>query len=200
MNPQLIVDDFGQRWTKEIVVGICHIAPVQPLIYLDDGSIARQQAISRRITSLARVPFGPTGTAIAVGTNFGQVISHAPSGELLWYRTLNRPITALAAVELPTNRRWPSARPRAVSRPIPSRDGGYGPTTWPATPTGACWLLLPAAAPPGQTPGDHSGPLATASELADVLLLGNNGQTLAKLNDTDLPGLTRLVDVNNDNH
>lgn len=203
VNPQLIVDDFDNDGQKEIVVGIFTSRRFSQLIYLDDGSIAWQQAISRRITSLARVPFGPTGTAIAVGTNFGQVDIYAPSGELLWYRTLNRPITALAAVELPDEpalaigtaagsvtayseqgrRLWTNNLARDANRRV--------------------LALLPAGGrtAPGQTPlAAILEPLATASELADVLLLGNNGQTLAKLNDTDLPGLTRLVDVNNDNH
>lgn len=203
VNPQLIVDDFDGDGQKEIVVGVFTSRRFSQLIYLDEGSVVWQQAISRRITNLAKVPFGPTGMAIAVGTNFGQVDIYAPSGALLWYRTLNRPITALAAVELPDEpalaigtaagsvmayseqgrRLWANNLARDANRRV--------------------LALLPAGGrtAPGQTPlAAILEPLATASELADVLLLGNNGQTLAKLNDTDLPDLTRLVDVNNDNH
>ncbi len=43
-------------------------------------------------------------------------------------------------------------------------------------------------------------PPSDSSELADVFLLGNNGQTLAKVNDTDLPQVTRLTDLNRDGY
>ena len=61
--------------------------------------------------------------------------------------------------------------------------------------------LLPAGKPVLSAQPSLAVVLKSASEssdLADVLLLGNNGQTLANLNDTDLPRITRLVDLNRD--
>ena len=50
---------------------------------------------------MALAPFDAQATAIAVGTNFGQLNLYAPDGQLLWFRTVNRPISALAFTDPP---------------------------------------------------------------------------------------------------
>lgn len=203
VDPKLVVADFDGDAQNEIVLGLFTARRFSELYYLDNGSVQWQQAISRRITDIVRVPFGPTGNGIAVGTNFGQLEIYSPTGELLWYRTVNRPITSLATIFLPDQpaiaigtgtgsviaysgqgrRLWANNLARDADRQV--------------------LALLPtnSRSVAGQTSvAAILEPIATSSELADVLLMGSNGQTLAKLNDTDLPNLTRLVDVNHDNH
>ena len=203
VNPKMIVADFDADGRDEIVLGLFTPRRFSELIYLDDGVVQWRQSISRRITGLAKVAFDPSGNSIAVGTNFGQLDIYSPDGELLWFRTVNRPISSLTAIELPDQpglavgtesgsviafsalgrRLWSNNLARDANRRV--------------------LALLPVGArtAAGQTPlAAILEPLGTTSELADVLLLGTNGQTLAKLNDTDLPSLTRLVDVNGDNH
>lgn len=203
VNPQMLVDDFDGDSEDEIVLGLFTPRRFSEILYLDDGSVQWRQAISRRITALAAAPFIAAGNLIAVGTNFGQLDLYSSTGELVWFRTVNRAITSLAFIELPGEqalavgtvsgsviaftaegrRLWTNNLARDADRRV--------------------LALLPAGGrtAAGQVPlAAILEPLSESSELADILLLGNNGQTLAKLNDTDLPGLTRLVDVNGDSH
>lgn len=203
VNPQMLVDDFDGDGRKEIVVGIFTARRFSELFYLDDGTLRWQQSISRRISSITKAPFGPNGNSIAVGTNFGQLDIYSTTGELLWYRTVNRPITSLVAIELPNE----PALAIGTSSGSVIAYSAQGRRLWANNlakdADRRVLALLPVGGrtAAGQTPlAAILEPLAATSELADVLLLGNNGQTLAKLNDTDLPALTRLVDVNDDNH
>ncbi len=203
VNPQMVVDDFDGDGMNEIVMGIFTARRFSELYYFDDGIVKWQQPVSRRITNIAKVPFGPSGSAIAVGTNFGQLELYSPAGDLLWYRTVNKPITSLVTIELPEG---PALALGTASGSVIAFSA-EGRRLWSShlakDADRRVLALLPVGGRTavGQTPlAAILEPTATGSELADVLLLGNNGQTLAKLNDTDLPNLTRLVDVNHDSH
>lgn len=203
VNPQLVVDDFDGDEQNEIVLGLFTARRFSELFYIDNGSVQWQQAISRRITDIAKVPFGPTGHSIAVGTNFGQLDIYSPNGDLLWYRTVNRPITSLATIALTDQ---PAIAIGTASGSVIAYSG-EGRRLWAnnlakdADRRVLALLPISGRSVAGQTSlATILEPPATSSELADILLLGSNGQTLAKLNDTDLPQLTRLVDVNHDNH
>ena len=203
VNPQMVVDDFDNDGLNEIVVGVFTARRFSELYYIDDGAVQWQQAISRRITSIAKAPFGPGEQAIAVGTNFGQLELYSPEGVLMWYRTVNKPITSLIPIQL-------------SEQPALALGTGSGTVIAYSADGRRLWTnnlakdadrrvlsLLPVGGrtAAGQTPlAAILEPLGSSSELADLMLLGNNGQTLAKLNDTDLPNLTRLVDVNGDGH
>jgi hypothetical protein len=202
-NPQLLVADFDADGVQEIALGLFTPRRFSQLVFLQGGIEQWRQSVSRRITTMALAPFDAGATAIAVGTNFGQLNLYAPDGQLIWFRTVNRPISALAftdssdapvlAVGATTGsvfafsregrRLWSSNLARDADRQV--------------------LALLPA--------GDRAltaqsslaaiiEPASDSSEMADILLLGNNGQTLANLNDTDLPHVTRLVDLNKDGH
>lgn len=203
VNPKMIVADFDRDGTEEIVLGLFTPRRFSELIYIDDGAEKWRQAVSRRITGLTEIAFDPSLSSIAVGTNFGQLDIYSPEGELLWFRTVNRPISSLAAIDLPNETALAvgtetgsvitySAQGRRLWTNNLAKEANRG-----------VLALLPVGVRTvaGQTPlAAVLEPLGTTSELADVLLLGINGQTLAKLNDTDLPSITQLVDVNGDNH
>ncbi len=203
VNPQLLVADFDGDAQDEIVVGLFTPRRFSELIYLDEEIVQWRQAISRRITGLAAAPFGPTGSYIAVGTNFGRLDLYAPNGDQLWFRTVNRPISSLAFIELPNEQAIAigTAAGSVIAYNV------QGQRLWANNLAKDADRRVLAVLPAGGRTAAGQVPLAAilesqadSSELADILLLGNNGQTLAKLNDTDLPHLTRLIDVNGDNH
>jgi outer membrane protein assembly factor BamB len=173
------------------------------LVYLDDGVVQWREAVSRRITSLVEVNFFANESSLAVGTNFGQLNLYAPNGELLWFRTVNRPITALATIELPNG---PALAVGTATGSVIAFSG-QGQRVWSNNLARDADRRILALLPAAKRTITGQAPLAAilestsaSNELADILLLGNNGQTLAKLNDTDLPSVTRLIDVNNDSH
>lgn len=203
VDPHMIVADLDGDTEAEIVLGLFTPRRFSELLYLDNGSVQWRQAISRRITALTVAPFGDTSNLIAVGTNFGQLDLYSPTGELVWFRTVNRPITSLAFVQLPGEQAIAvgTASGSVIAYTVEGR------RLWTNNLAKDADRRVLALLPAGGRTAAGQVPLAAileslsdSSELADILLLGNNGQTLAKLNDTDLPNLTRLVDVNGDSH
>ena len=203
VNPQLLVADFDADGVQEVALGLFTPRRFSQLIVLRGGVEQWRQSVSRRITTLAAAPFTAGATAIAVGTNFGQLNLYAPNGQILWFRTVNRPISALAFTDLP------DAPALAVGTTTGSviaysRDGRR---LWASNLARDADRQVLALLPAGNRALTAQSSLAVilesvseSSDMADILLLGNNGQTLANLNDTDLPRLTRLVDVNDDGH
>ena len=204
VNPHMLVADFDRDGEQEVVLGLFTPRRFSQVIFLDNGVVQWRQAISRRITALSEAPFGDDTTGIAVGTNFGQIDLYTPDGQLVWFRTVNRPITTLSFVQLPDD----SALVAGTSAGSVVAFSGEGRRLWTNNlardADRQVLALLPTdgSTVTTQTPlAAVLEPLSESSTLADIVLLGNTGQTLAKLNDTDLPNLTRLVDVNNDgNH
>ncbi len=201
VNPHIVVSDFDNDGLDEIALGLFTPRRFSELIYIDDGTVRWRQSVSRRITSVVEVPFGPTGSAIAVGTNFGQIELHSPEGEMLWFRTLNRAITDLATIQLATGPALAAGTSSGSVVAFSEQGRRLWANNLAKDADRRVLALLPAAgeSADGQAPlAAILEPLAATSELADVMLLGRNGQTLAKLNDTDLPSVTRLIDVNRD--
>ena len=203
VNPQLIVSDLDADGVQELVLGLFTPRRFSQLIYLKGGVVQWRQSVSRRITALAEAPFDGRASAIAVGTNFGQLNLYNLSGQIAWYRTVNRPITALAFADL-------SGRPALVV----GTDAGSiiafsqeGRRLWAnnldSDAGRGIMALLPAndrALTDQPALAAILEPASEASELADVFLLAGDGQTLGNPADTDLAGLTRLTDVNRDGH
>ena len=69
----------------EIVLGLFTTRRFSDLLFLDEGELRWQQAVSRRVTTIARSDFPDLGPGIAIGTNFGQVDLYDPAGNLLWF-------------------------------------------------------------------------------------------------------------------
>lgn len=201
VTPQAFIKDMDGDGQDEIILGYFSPRRFSQLVYFKQGRVQWEQSISRRITALAPVSFDGQTNHIAVGTNFGQLDLYTITGKRLWFRTVNKPITALTAVELLSGhalalgtesgsviiysqegrRLWSTNLARLADRPI---------------------LALSATS---SRLGNGQAVLAATlggSDLqsqADVFLLGSNGQRLQKLATTDLPRLTRLLDMNNDN-
>ena len=203
VNPQIIVADFDGDGTDEIVMGLFTPRRFSEIIYLDNYTIAWRQPISRRVTTLTEAPFDAKTSYIAVGTNFGQLELYSPDGVSTWFRTVNRPIVSTTFVELPNGPALVVGT-AAGSVIAYSREGRRLWTNQMAKDGNRAILaLMPAngGAMEGRAPlGVILEPLPNSTQLADIYLLGNNGQTLAKINDTDLPDLTQLTDVNHDGH
>jgi outer membrane protein assembly factor BamB len=202
-NPQLLVADFEADGVQEIALGLFTPRRFSQLVFLRGGIEQWRQSVSRRITTVALAPFDAQATAIAVGTNFGQLNLYAPDGQLLWFRTVNRPISALAFTDPP------DAPVLAVGTTTGSvvAFSGEGRRLWSSNLARDADRQVLALLPAGDRALTAQSSLAAilepasdSSEMADILLLGNNGQTLANLNDTDLPQMTRLVDINKDGH
>ena len=203
VNPQLIVSDLDADGAQELVLGLFTPRRFSQLIYLKGGVIQWRQSVSRRITALAEAPFDGRTSAIAVGTNFGQLNLYDLEGQIVWYRTLNRPITALAFADL-------SSRPALAVGTDAGSVIAYsqeGRRLWAnnldSTAGRGILALLPAnnrALTDQPALAAILEPASEASELADVFLLAGDGQTLGNPADTDLAGLTRLTDVNDDGH
>lgn len=213
-NPQILVADFDGDGAQEIVLGLFTPRRFSQLLFIDEESVRWRQSISRRISALAEVPGESNRSRIAVGTNFGQLDLYSPTGELMWFRTVNKPITALAV-----------ANPSTVPVLLAGTDAGSviafndsGRRLWTnhlaSRADKRVLSLLPADNPAsGIEARDYSfpdsqqnmllgvvlGATDATSELADILILGDQGQVMAKAGETDLPALARLLDINRDN-
>lgn len=201
--PQMLVADFDRDGWREIVLALFTPRRFSQLSYIANGEEQWTQSISRRIMALVEAPFTPDRALLAVATNFGQLDLYDPEGNLLWFRTLNRPITAMAFAEL---REQPviAVGTDAGSVVAYAADGRRQWTTN-LDPDGSRALraMLPTAS---RTTAGQASLVAilegatSSSDLSDVLLLGSVGQTLLRLGETDLPHVTQLVDVNRDSY
>lgn len=203
VSPQIVVADFDGDGADEIVMSLFTPRRFSEIIYLDNYTVAWRQAISRRIATLTEVAFEPDTSFIAVGTNFGQLDLYAPDGTLVWFRTVNRPITSATFVELVDEpalvvgtatgsvisysregrRLWTNNLAKDANREVQT----ISPANRRAV-NGQVSLSVILGPPPNST------------QLSDIFLLSDKGQILAKVGDTDSPNLTRLTDVNNDAH
>lgn len=214
VNPQILLADFDGDGAQEIVLGLFTPRRFSQILYIDGDAVRWRQSVSRRISALIEAPFENNRSLIAVGTNFGQVDLYTPAGELVWFRTVNKPITALAMAN-------PSTTPLLL---VGTETGSViafsemGRRVWSNNlASGAdrrILSLLPADNPasgiqltnPPDAAGQENMLLAVvlesvgkASELADILIVGDQGHLLAKIGETDRPHLTRLLDINQDN-
>lgn len=201
--PLLVVDDFDDDGRDEIVLGLFTTRRFSELLFLNDGELEWQQAVSRRVTTIAPTDFPDAGRGFAVGTNFGQVNLYDALGGLRWFRTVNRPITALSFSDLAGVPVLAVGTDAGSVITYTSQGRRHWITHLAQDANRAIVRLLPTE---GRTATGRSGlavlleSASDSSEQVDVLLLGNNGQTLLQLGSTDRPSITRLVDVNHDDH
>ncbi len=203
-TPHLVVDDFDGNGRQEALVGyfnpssrFSRLAWVQ-----GDGQARWERPVDGRITALQ--PFQITENSppsIAVGTSLGNVNLYSATGQRIWPRTVNRPVSALTIVPLPdgpglavgTNsgsvivfdglgrRRLTTHLDQEANRRIVSLSAG-------AALLGENWPMM--AAIIGPQP-DQPGP-------TDLMLLGEDGRILQTFTSVDETGLARLVDINQD--
>jgi outer membrane protein assembly factor BamB len=200
VEPRAFIEDMDADGQDEVVLAFFSPRRFSQLVYFDQGKEQWNQAISRRITAIAPVSFNGVNKQIAVGTNFGQLDLYEVSGERQWFRTVNKAITALEAVELPGGRAL-AVGTESGSVLTYSEEGRR---LWTNNLSRLANREIISLSASGSRLGDEQAVLAVtlgdtaAKGPADVFLLGSNGQTLQKLATTDLPALTRLVDSNHD--
>lgn len=205
-RPKMIAGDLDRDGTSEIALGLFDPRRRFSQISLisGDGTAVwdTSLAISGRITALSLVPIaGRTDLIIAVGNNLGQVSVHDYQRRRLWQRTLNKPITALAAAHLPEGAGLVVAT--NVGTVIAFDDLGRRVWTRYLAPNAdrAVLAISPASFVPSDREPVMSVVLESAlggNEPADVLLLAKNGRSLDVFPAVDTTGLTRLIDLNQD--
>jgi hypothetical protein len=180
---------------------------VSQLVLIDnDATIWNPPIQGRVITALTLVTFDEGAPPyIAVGNNQGQIFLFDKDRQQHWLRTLNRPITSLTAVTLPTGsalavgtsigrvvtynvngiRQWTSQLALEANRPVLAL------SAIPFTPSPELPIEPGLAA--------VLGPPPNGSELADVVLLSSgNGVVLKTVTAVDGTGLSQLSDINHD--
>jgi outer membrane protein assembly factor BamB len=215
VDPKILVDDYDGDGAQEIVLGLFTPRRFSQLLFIDDDeSVLWRQSISRRISALVGAPYENDRSYIAVGTNFGQIDLYTPAGELVWFRTVNKAITTLALANS-------SADPvllagtEAGSVFAFNKEGRRLWTNHLANDANRRVLSLLAADNPvsgiqetrkTETNNQRNILLAVVlesasdnSDLAEILIMADQGQILTKAGDTDLPHLAGLVDINQDN-
>lgn len=203
-TPHLVVDDFDGNGRQEALVGYFNPSSrFSRLTWVQgDGTARWERPVDGRITTLlpfqladSRVP------SIAVGTSLGNVNLYSATGQRIWPRTVNRPVTAMTVVLLPdgpglavgTNsgsiivfdglgrRRMTTHLDEEASRRIVSLSAG-------AALGGENWPMM--AVVVGPQP-DQPGP-------TDLVLLAEDGRTLQTFISIDETALARLIDINQD--
>lgn len=200
VSPEAIITDVDGDGYDEIILGYFSPRRFSQLVYFKQGSVQWEQSISRRITALAPVSFDGISNYIAVGTNFGQVDLYNVNGERQWFRTINKTITALTSVELLSGRAL-AIGTDSGSVLIYSHEGRR---LWSTNLARLADRPILALSATSSRLGNGQAVLAATlagtdlQNQADVFLLGSNGQRLQKLATTDLPHMTRLLDMNSD--
>ena len=201
------VTDLNADGLQEVALGFFNPSLRFSQLRLIDGNQQdiweQAQPISDVISALAVVPFGENGApTLAVGSKGGQInLLNYERQRVWWPRTLNRPITALAAgafgdeplllagtevgvvVAYRANgsRMWTRRLAPDANRPIVDLSTA-GPTNDDNDPLLAVIL----------------GPEKGSSGANDVLLLGPTNRSLVTYDLVDANGLTRLLDINKD--
>ncbi len=203
-TPYLSVDDFDGNGRQEALVGYFNPSSrFSRLVWVQGNGEARwERPVDGRITAL--LPFqlaDSDNPSIAVGTSLGNVNLYSATGQRIWPRTVNRPVSALTLVSLPdgpglavgTNsgsvivfdglgrRRLTTHLDQEADRRIVSLSAG-------SALAGENWPLM--AAVIGPQP-DLPGP-------TDLVLLGEDGRILQTFTSIDETGLARLTDINQD--
>lgn len=204
-QPQMIIDDLDQDGRPEIVVAFFRRFTLMTILN-GDGEARWEQAagISGRVSTLQTVDFAEyDGRMIAIGTDRGDLSLYNAERRRIWLRTLNRPITALAVAQLPTG----PVLLAGTSTGVVTGYNGEGRRVWTRQLSGTADNPIIAISPAAAVP-DIRQPLAAViigsgsnrPEQNDILLLGSNGRTLTTLTSFDTSGLSRLTDINGDQH
>lgn len=200
--PQMIVADLDADGRDEVVLALFEPRRFSELVYLDDGTEVWEQPLSGRVTALEVVQYEPDARpAIAVGTSLGHVYLYDSNRNRFWFRTLNVPVSSMAAFALPDG---PALAVGTAAGTVTAFDA-EGRRFWNSyVDDSASQVVTSLSAPPGP-PRSQQPVLAAvlANELqagatADLYLLGQNGQIFSKTPTVDQQGLTRFVDSNHD--
>lgn len=215
LNPEakMVIGDINQDGREEIVVGhrftLRRFSEV--VVLNNNGVLIGGRPLEGRISALTLVQFDaipttPAQTYLAIGTSAGQVSLYNRDYQRVWLRTLNKPITALIPVQLPSGRALAVGTSVGVVTTFSENGRRYW--TSELSPNANRAILSLSAVPTATTPQLNRPVLAAllgtqdnSGIRADIVLLGGqNGQTLKTLPNNDNTGLSRLLDINHDEH
>ncbi len=209
-EPQLAVGDLDDDGRADIALGWFdpRLRFSQLVLINRNGRLQweQEQPISGRITALDVVNHQGR-PAIAVGSSLGQVSLYDADRQRILFRTINKPISALAPIPLENGpglligtavgsiiaydgqgrRQWTRHLAPDADRPILSLSTAER-------------LPLPNQPVIAAIIGPSNADSAADANPADVVLLSGNGRTLDTLNAVESLGPTRLVDINGDDN
>jgi len=204
-QPQLVVDDVDEDGRDEIVLGRGFgLRRFSQLIFIDNDQAVWDRPIDGRLTALSLITFADhPNPFIAVGNNQGQIqLFDKDRQPRVWLRTLNHPITSLAAVQLPTGPALAAAT--NIGRIVTYNHRGIRQWTVQLAPEANRSIVNLISAPDTTPPGQPAlaallAPANNNSGPADIILLnGSSGATLRTITAVDGLGLSRLSDLNHD--
>ncbi|MEZ4512588.1 MAG: AAA family ATPase [Chloroflexota bacterium] len=203
-DPHLALADFDQDGELEMMLALFTPRRFGHVVYLDNEDPRWELSVSGRITAVSPLTFDPAlPPQLAISTNLGHVYLYNASRERLWLRTLNKPVTAIAPVQLPQG--MALAVGTAVGTVTTFDRNGHRFWTQNLDPDATRGILAlsgtAVSIPDGRpTLAVTIEPQISSAGSADLILLGNNRETIGRYESIDMRGLTRLIDINRDNN
>ncbi|HEX6383990.1 MAG TPA: AAA family ATPase [Anaerolineae bacterium] len=205
-QPRMATGDLDGDGTTEIVLGFFN--PQRRFSQLDliagngEARWDQVQAVSGRLTALTLVPFGDHGELhIAVGSSLGRINFYDGERRSTFFRTLNKPITAMTVAYLPEGPILVAGTEvgtvvayNAEGRRVLTRNLATGANRTIVALSAASFI-------PAESQSMLAvvlGPTEGGAERSDIILLGGNGRSLDSFEAMDTTGLTRLLDINGD--
>lgn len=199
-KPHLLVADVDRDGRDEIARSIFGPRRFSEVAFIDTNGEQWELPISGRITALTSVTFRENGPAyLAIGTGLGHVYLYNSNRERIWFRTINKPVSALAAI--------PVTGGKALA--VGSNAGAVvafdelGRRLWSTNlnDTGDRRVLALSASsflPPTNQPGIAALLEMDDGNAAEAVLLDSAGELYTRVPDVDLLGLTQVIDSNGD--
>lgn len=225
-TPQLLVVDVNRDGQDEAIVSYFDPQGFSKLLMIgSDGNRVWERIIEGRINALSPVEFDPDAPLeIGVGTSRGRLHLFSSTGQDRWPRTLNAPITSLVSADWPGDARvlavgtnqgrvvlFDAAGQRIWDKFVCSAEetqlvdsAEYETTRCADGPDSRIDAI--SAAPlnlnrrqPVNLVITYTDSNATSSDVANILLVNNNGNILSEFISNSPPGLSQLIDLNHDN-
>lgn len=202
-DPHLALADFDQDGENELMLALFTPRRFGHVVYLDNENLSWELSVSGRITAVSPITFTPNkAPRLAISTNLGHVYLYSAQRERIWLRTLNKPATAIAPVQLPQG--VALAVGTAVGTVTTLDPSGHRLWTQNLDPDAQRGILAlsgtAVVTPDGQpTLAAIIEPQISNAGSADLILLGNNRETVGRYEGIGIRGLTRLIDINHDN-
>ncbi|MFN2135961.1 MAG: PQQ-binding-like beta-propeller repeat protein, partial [Candidatus Promineifilaceae bacterium] len=199
--PQLVVADFDSDQDDEIVLSVFHPRRFGQVIFIDNGQVLWDLSLSRSVTDLEAVEFGDGDQPlIAISTTSGHVQIYDQLRRQHWLRTLNRPITEMVEVDLPSGTVLAVGTDSGRVAAFDEKGERVWDTVLSEEP-GQSVLAL-SAAPVNVS--DRDAALAVTlkdpgeNNTASTVLLDGRGIPAGRLSDVDNRSFTQFIDSNHD--
>ncbi len=208
--PRIAIGDLDQDGMPEIVFSH-YIRYSRIMVVGGNGELKWDRALSGRITTLDLISWNPFSSLdIVVGNSFRTentridrvIVYDGIAGLERWRRTPNRPVTALARVQLANG----PALAVGTSAGTVTTYNQNGERVWRYLPENPRRSIVSISANPSgiSEPGHPALALtlvptdSSSNEAAAALLLDDTGQELQRFQSAAVAGQTQLVDVNKD--